>query len=138
MVAYSFKSMFVPAIEAGIKCQTVRADRRRHARKGEPIQLYTGMRTKQCRKIGPDPICTAVWPIEICTSHLAEDWIVAISICGIPLTRDEIEAFADADGFAPTVLGTSKSARVSMGAFWKANHPEGRWQGVVIKWEPGK
>ncbi|MEJ0016825.1 MAG: ASCH domain-containing protein [Acetobacteraceae bacterium] len=46
MVAYSFKRDFAAPILAGIKRQTIRADRRRHARPGEVLQLYTGMRTK--------------------------------------------------------------------------------------------
>lgn len=61
MVAYSFHRMFAPDVEAMIKRQTVRAHRKRHARIGEPVQLYTGMRTKQCRKLViPDPICHRV------------------------------------------------------------------------------
>ncbi len=55
MVAYSFQRHFVPAILAGTKCQTIRMPRRgraRHARVGDQVQLYTGMRTHACRKIG--------------------------------------------------------------------------------------
>lgn len=51
MVAYSFKRRFAEPILAGAKRQTIRADRRRHARPGEELQLYTGMRTKSCRLI---------------------------------------------------------------------------------------
>jgi hypothetical protein len=58
MVAYSFQKQFVPAIISGKKRQTIRAfGKRRHAYVGEPIQLYVGMRTKQCAKIIPDQIC---------------------------------------------------------------------------------
>ena len=57
MVAYSFKSQFEEPIVAREKRQTVRGFRKRHARPGEPIQLYVGMRTRNCRKIlTPDPI----------------------------------------------------------------------------------
>ena len=38
MVAYSFKQQFAPAILSGAKCQTIRADRKRHAREGEAVQ----------------------------------------------------------------------------------------------------
>jgi uncharacterized protein YqfB (UPF0267 family) len=51
MVAYSFKARFVEPILAGTKTQTIRADRKRHARPGEDLQLYTAMRTKQCKLI---------------------------------------------------------------------------------------
>ena len=53
MVAYSLKPRFIPPILSGAKRQTIRAiSRRRHAIPGETLQLYTGMRTKQCRLIG--------------------------------------------------------------------------------------
>lgn len=52
MAAYNFKSQFVPKIESGEKTQTVRRiGKRVHAKPGQPVQLYTGMRTKKCRKI---------------------------------------------------------------------------------------
>ncbi|MEO0853724.1 MAG: ASCH domain-containing protein, partial [Cyanobacteria bacterium J06648_11] len=67
MVAYNFRSEFADAVADGHKPHTIRAPRQtRHARPGEPIQLYTGMRSKQCRKLlTPDPICVAVLPINI-------------------------------------------------------------------------
>lgn len=39
MVAYSFRKRFGPPILAGTKAQTIRADRKRHARPGEEVQL---------------------------------------------------------------------------------------------------
>lgn len=71
MVAYSFKKRFVDPIRVGLssvslsfdcqpKRQTIRSiGKRRHARPGETLQLYTAMRTKQCRKIG-DARCMGV------------------------------------------------------------------------------
>ncbi|WP_085025571.1 ASCH domain-containing protein [Ensifer aridi] len=142
MVAYSFKPFFVPQILAGIKRQTVRTDRRRHARPGEPIQLFTAMRTKHCRKIlDRDPTCIEVLPIVIVTSGLLDCGIAGIEVDGTTLHRDQIEEFARADGFAPEhvngltpdLVGTT--ARANMGAFWRANHPADRFEGVLIKWE---
>jgi hypothetical protein len=140
MVAYSFKSFFAPQILAGLKTQTVRADRRRHARPGEPVQLFTGMRTKACRKIlTPDPVCVRVSPILIVTSSLIEGGIASITIGGWPQWRGEIEDFASADGFSPALAGgapkmTGRTARENMGAFWLAEHGEGRFEGVLIEW----
>jgi hypothetical protein len=52
MVAYSFQPQFVPKLQAGEKSQTIRAvGRKRHARPGEMVQIYTGMRTKHCQKL---------------------------------------------------------------------------------------
>lgn len=74
MVAYSFKAQFVEPIRAGLglptepqirpKRQTIRADRKRHARPGEELQLYRGMRTRQCFLIGR-AACTEVTKIRI-------------------------------------------------------------------------
>lgn len=55
MVAYGFKARFAAPILAGTKRQTIRkprVGRHRHARDGEKIQLYTGLRTKQVRLLG--------------------------------------------------------------------------------------
>lgn len=64
MVAYSFKGRFAEAVTSGRKTQTIRAPRKRHARPGEPVQLYTAMRTKQCRKLA-DAVCTEVRAIDL-------------------------------------------------------------------------
>ena len=65
MVAYSFQKRFVPHIESGRKPWTIRGPRKRHARPGEPLQLYYAMRTQYCRKIVPDPVCLEVQPIRM-------------------------------------------------------------------------
>jgi hypothetical protein len=56
------------------------------------MQLYVGMRTKACRKIMPDPICTLVENIE-----MKKDW--AILLDGFELDVTEAERLAYADGF---------------------------------------
>lgn len=143
MVAYSFKRFFEPQIATGFKRQTVRGQRPRHARPGEAVQLYVGMRTRFCRKIvDPDPICTETLPIVIETSTLLDCIIAAIEIDGRRLHRDEIEEFARADGFAPEHINDvaidmqGKTARENMGAFWQANHPIGLFTGELIRWAP--
>ncbi|WP_319775512.1 ASCH domain-containing protein [Breoghania sp.] len=134
MVAYNFVAVLAPQIEARTKTQTVRANRRRHARPGEPVQLYTGMRTRSCRKlIAPDPICRCVRPITIDVTDLIAAGIAAIAIGGDFLTFDEIEQFARADGFAPEFWGGT-DARENMGAFWRRFHGNGRFEGVLIEW----
>lgn len=143
MVAYNFHKMFAPQVEVLTKWQTIRAHRKRHARPGEPVQLYTGMRTRHCRKlIDPDPTCVRVVPIEIRTSAMIDDRLVSISVNGHLLDRSAIELFARADGFAPEAinglspLATGATARENMGKFWVATHGEGRFDGVLIRWRP--
>ena len=135
MVAYSFKAQFIAPIVSGEKCQTVRADRKRHARPGEPVQLYTAMRTRHCRKlVDPDPVCTAVQSIKISIPYGHIDIIAGITIDGIPLTEEEIIAFAIADGFGDG-LGCP---RFKMGRFWLDNHGWKDFSGVVIQWRPAR
>ncbi|EHS51515.1 hypothetical protein PDO_1906 [Rhizobium sp. PDO1-076] len=72
MVAYGFKTYFAPQIEDGSKSHTIRGHRRHHAHIGEPIQLFTGMRTRHCRKIMSDPVCIAVLPLMTMSSDLIQ------------------------------------------------------------------
>ncbi|RVQ76135.1 hypothetical protein [Sinorhizobium medicae] len=143
MVAYDFKRFFEPQIATGFKRQTVCGQRRRHARPGEAVQLYLGMRTRFCRKIvDPDPLCSRILPVVIETSTLLDCVIAAIEIDGRRLHRDEIEEFASADGFAPERINGvaidmhGKTARENMGAFWRAHHPPGLFEGVLVEWSP--
>lgn len=133
MVAYSFKSGFVPLIQSGAKRQTIRAHRKRHARPGEMLQLYTAMRTKQCRKIIPDVRCVAVDEIIMpagCWTNKGD--YDPILINGIPVLLDDLEAFARADGFQAE---QSHTAAHEMRTFWRLYHGLGRFEGVVIRWE---
>lgn len=145
MVAYSFNAIFADQVSSLRKRQTVRSERKRHGRPGEPLQLYQGMRTRACRKlVDPDPVCTFVHKIEISLSVLIDDMIASISIDGIPLRPEEIEAFAQADGFDVDAVGDWRfkatgrrgSARWNMGDFWMRHHGSGRFDGVLVKWEP--
>lgn len=119
MVAYSFQARFAPLVEAGVKTQTIRAHRKRHARPGEAIQLYQGMRTKHCRKlVDPDPVCTAVRPILIDET--------GIRFGGNWLNPDQQIALAQADGF---------TSWHDMLLWWKKTHADLPFEGVLIEWE---
>lgn len=146
MVAYSFAPQFADQVATLAKRQTVRADRKRHARAGERIQLYAGMRTRQCRKLVEiDPICTDVRPIEI---DIASVWIESreawgAQIAGITIDHSvvlksaEIESFAIADGFGASALYDGLAA-MRMADFWRVNHGLGLFTGVLIRWEPSR
>lgn len=69
MVAFSFKEQFAEAVASGAKTQTIRQTAR--AKPGDRLQLYTGMRTKKCRKlVDPDPVCTLVDYVGIRPDYL--------------------------------------------------------------------
>jgi hypothetical protein len=95
MVLYGFKKKFALLVENGYKPHTIRDDRKtRHARPGEALQLYAGLRTKQCRKlIDPDPICWAVLPIKI-NSELK-----MLFIDGMLIRNSELAELIRRDGF---------------------------------------
>lgn len=134
MVAYSFNKRFIEPILVGLgekrlhdvapKRQTIRAvGKRRHARPGETIQLYTGMRTKQCRKIG-EARCVENIPVRITVPKYGA---VPLNIqigedASFYVTND----FANYDGF---------ESESDMHAFWRKEHGPGDFFGVLIKWE---
>ena len=122
MVAYSFHKRFIEPIRAGFKTQTIRAQRDRHARPGERIGLYWGMRTAQCTKIIPDPRCTAIMAVELWFGPARD--IIRITTDEVPV-RD-IDAFAQRDGFTDAE---------DMAAFWATNHGlVCCFTGVLIEW----
>ncbi|MEG2173451.1 MAG: ASCH domain-containing protein [Desulfovibrionaceae bacterium] len=120
MSAYNFQARFASLVESGVKRQTIRATgKRRHARLGEPVQLYTGMRTRFCRKlIKPDPICIQTQSIEMVEFNS----VVLIFING-ELVQDA-EALAVADGFYTFVDFINFFRRVHSFPF----------HGVLIRW----
>ncbi len=123
MVAYSFQQRFVEPIQKGVKRQTVRGTRKRHARPGESIQLYVGMRTKSCRKIIDDPICLTVQPIAIVRNPNEPDaWITEIIVAGVEVDPDQ---FAIDDGF---------KSLDEMSAFWLRHAAEFTGPALLIRW----
>lgn len=67
MTAFSFKKEFAADVEEGRKRQTIRKDRkdgRPPCARGGALQLYTGMRTAECRKLR-DAVCLDVRRIII-------------------------------------------------------------------------
>ena len=133
MVAYSFNKMFIPAIQSGLKYQTIRPDRKRHARIGERIQLYHGMRTKKCVKIIDDPVVT-----DVCKVRMLVDTEMTIEVTSSKtgsvrrLSHQEARDFAIADGFGK---GSSDPLR-RMHGFWILTYGRGEFDGVLIRWEP--
>ena len=125
MVAYSFKAQFANSVESGRKIQTIRADRKNgHASAGDRLQLYTGMRTKDCRKLRPDPLCLSVEPIKIKLSTATG--LTTVIIGGQYLNACQALAFAQADGF---------DSVEAMGKFFQDTHGL-PFEGFLIKWEP--
>jgi hypothetical protein len=133
MVAYSFNTAFIADIEAGTKRQTIRLPRKRHARPGEMVQLFTAMRTKHCRKIIPDQICVGVDEVIFDLRGLP-----TLQVNGIPVIDDEADAYARGDGFhgfARRALGEVKPFD-HMSYWWQRVHGRILFSGVAIRWQP--
>jgi len=135
MPAYSFQRQFAEPILDGRKGGTIRAPRRRrlgagagpradtggHARPGETLYLYTGMRTKQCRKIA-EKTCLAVEPVRL---DFLRD---RITVGGIAFwSLHALHLFARFDGF---------ETYPDMANFWRETHGSGGmdFEGWHIRW----
>lgn len=121
MVAYSFKPRFADPIRAKLKRHTLRNERKRHARPGEPIQLYVSQRHPSGYKLG-DATCSGVLRLRIFFDQRRVEFDSGHAIT----TPADTDAFAVADGF---------SDWADMEAFWAKEHPGlRRWSGVMIQW----
>lgn len=122
MVAYSFKAWLRQPILDGTKGGTIRNDRKRHARPGEELQLYTGMRTRTCQLIARK-ICIACDPIRL---NLARGR-VSLPALDLVLACD-LDTFARFDGFDDWT---------ALCNFWRAEHDAIReFSGQNIRWLP--
>lgn len=116
MVAFNFKAEFAPDVESGEKRQTIRKTQR--CKPGDPVQLYTGQRTKQCRKLG-DGVCTDAYMVVISETGVSSKNLVITS-------RKRRAVFAAADGF--------KSWAAMLGFFEKQYGLP--FVGFLHKWRP--
>ena len=116
MVAFSFQPSFVEAILANTKVQTLRAKARCKA--GDPMHLYTGMRTKACRLIAVRPAVV----VDYC--HIAPDGVTLGDVRKHPRDRDE---FAQLDGFPDFT---------AMLPWFEVQYGSPRFIGTVHRWAP--
>jgi hypothetical protein len=135
MAAYNFKERFVPMILDGSKTQTIRANRKGrqgHAKRGDRVYLYYGMRTKWCRKLG-EGICEFAQPIRI-----TEDEIYS-GQHPLHLFKGLKDRFAWLDGFRPegTTLENPIGAFELMLKFWRQTHSL-PFEGTIIYWKDFK
>ena len=78
MPALNFKTRFAEAVEWGAKVETIRARRKRPIKVGDRLYLYTGQRTKSCRKLGEGRCHTiksvCIWPDSIVIEGVKIPW----------------------------------------------------------------
>ncbi len=99
MPAYNFTKRFSPAVESGDKTQTIRATDKK-ALPGQAAHLFTGQRTKACRRLGLGTLIS-VSPIEIGRHACGEPYAVLnpSSLRPTHLVHFDLDRFAKADGF---------------------------------------
>ena len=114
MVAINFSERFAGPVERGEKRQTIR--RTKKCKPGDNLQIYTGQRTKACRKL-LDAVCKKVAPVKIARGTLEVD--------GAVYMPDEATAFARDDGFA---------SYEEMFRWFSDRYATHRFEGYVIQW----
>lgn len=122
MPALNFQARFAPLVEAGEKTQTIRARRKdgRDPKPGDRLYLYTGMRTKSCRKLATAE-CTSVKPIKVFRlgAVIDSDGHDDVRAGGAA------ESFASADGF--------ESYAEMAGWFYRTHGLP--FNGLLIRWK---
>lgn len=129
MVAYSFQPRFLGPIRSGEKTQTIRLPRKRHARPGEALQIFTGPRMRPTRVGGA--VCQESRLIRL-------DFAAGLVILddAITIEGDEaLSAFAISDGFRPPERHLDVSPWAYMGRWWGVTHPDQPvFSGALITW----
>ena len=115
MPALNFSERFAAAVESGEKCQTIRKQRKNPIKVGDPLYLYTGMRTKQCRKL-KETKCTGVYPVLIVYGGL----MLCRSFCSTGYMKEIVrrDGFDNPDEFFE----------------WFKDHYGLPFRGVLIRW----
>lgn len=91
MPLLNFKKQFADDVITGRKKCTIRSLRKNPFKRGDHLYLYTGLRTKGCKKLG-EAIASEVMPIEIID-------IFTVVVDGKKLKPREILELAKKDGF---------------------------------------
>lgn len=124
MVAYNFQPQFAHLVSSGAKRQTIRPPRVRHAKPGEEVQLYTGMRTPMARLLGR-AICDTSMVVKLRFTRdprMSGLWTPGTGWC---VYGPEKDAFARQDGFEDWA---------GLQAFFTERYGPGDFEGVLIRW----
>ena len=123
MVALNFQPQFADDVEFGAKCQTIRRTAR--CKPGDRLQLYTGQRTTQCRKLR-EATCRRVRPVRICDTEM---WLDGERVYAGNAGRDDWgdfdNDFAKRDGF---------DGFMEMAEWFRDRYGSLPFEGFVIEW----
>lgn len=114
MVAINFSAQFAGPVERGEKRQTIR--RSRKCGPGDALQLYTGQRTKACRKLR-DAVCQDVTYVGLTER--------GVSLGDVRRFPRDIDEFARLDGFRDYA---------EMWAWFSDRYKTNSFTGYIIRW----
>lgn len=114
MVAINFSAQFADRVQRGEKRQTIRRGRKCEA--GAALQLYTGQRTKACRKLG-DAVCKDITYVGLTAR--------GVTLGDKSKFPSDIDEFARADGFADYA---------EMWKWFSERYETNSFTGYVIRW----
>jgi hypothetical protein len=118
-----FKPRFAPLVEAGTKPHTVRPTPKRMPKVGDKISLrmWMGRPYGSKQRVLRESVVTKVEPIRLIDTGRE----LIVTMAGRALEPEEINAFAQADGFA---------GGLEMFDWFEATHGL-PFEGIVIHWE---
>lgn len=138
MPSINFKPEFAEPVKNGTKRQTIRQIRKNPIKPGDMLTMFTGQRTKECRKLCIHK-CKSVEEIEITVikgispmnenkecffeNDRQKDYYISIRSNGNFLTREEIIILTQEDGFTNVT---------DFGDFF--HNRQNNFKGVLIKW----
>ena len=94
MPAYNFQKQFVSMILDGSKVHTIRRIRKHPTKVGDTIKMFTGMRTKDCKKFA-EAACINVEPIVIWPFSK----LITKELTSQALSKEKVKIIAKEDGF---------------------------------------
>lgn len=115
MVAINFSERFAGPVERGEKRQTIR--RGKKCEPGNALQLYTGQRTKACRKLR-DAVCRDVTYVGLTAR--------GVTLGDKSKFPSDIDEFARLDGFADYA---------EMWQWFSERYETNSFTGYVIRWD---
>lgn len=115
MVAINFSAQFADDVAAGRTTQTIRRTRR--CEPGDALQLYTGQRTKKCRKLR-DAKCVDVTYVALTAR--------GVTLGDVRRFPRDIDEFAQLDGFADYA---------EMWKWFSNRYKTSSFTGYVVRWK---
>lgn len=103
MPALNYIARLAPLVESGAKLQTIRAPRKVPINPGDTLYHFTGMRTKDCRRLGVST-CASALGIDIIRTPKIKAVFLQVGTGGgqYRMSNTEIADLAQKDGFPDT------------------------------------